>query len=165
MSSKEKELVSSVVSSAGQHHLVAQGRPRLERSNSLWGHLAPARGLLAADERFQCPAPPPQPGTSAPTPGSAPRGEPGCGLPEALVSPALALQAIAASVAQRGLGELHQAVPRPVEELGRAAQQPLGLGEGLGQLLLPLRELGVALQGDRKTGWDRSTHPAHSLWR
>lgn len=64
-------------------------------------------------------------------------------LPSTLLS--RVSEAVAAPVTERRLGQLHHAGPRLVEELGRAAQQPLGLRKGLGQLLLPLHELRVAL--------------------
>lgn len=59
-------------------------------------------------------------------------------------------EAIAVPVTEGGLGQLHHAGAGLVEELGGTAQQPLGLCKRLGQLLLPLHKLGVALHGDTK---------------
>lgn len=64
-------------------------------------------------------------------------------VPRAL--PALRSEAIAVPVAEGRLGELEQPSSRFVEELGGAPQEPLGLREGLGELLLPLHKLGVTL--------------------
>lgn len=47
-------------------------------------------------------------------------------------------EAAAGFVTQRWLGELQDGGTLLVEELGGPAQQPLGLGEGVGQLLQPL---------------------------
>lgn len=67
------------------------------------------------------------------------------------------------------LGELHHAGPGLVEELGGAAQQSLSLRERLGQLLLPLHELGVALHGHTKgqvatSGNDNAARRPAQLW-
>lgn len=61
-------------------------------------------------------------------------------------------QAVAAAVCEGGFGELHHSGPALPDDLGGAAQQLLSLGERLGQLLLPLHELRVALHG-RQTCW------------
>lgn len=58
-------------------------------------------------------------------------------------------EAAAGFVTQRWLGELQDGGTRLVEELRGAAQQPLGLSEGVGQFLLPLCELGVTLYRHR----------------
>lgn len=69
-------------------------------------------------------------------------------------------EAVAAPVTEGRLRELHDAGPGLVEELGGAAQQPLGLRERLRQLLLPLHELGVALRGKGKRREDGTAAPA-----
>lgn len=55
-------------------------------------------------------------------------------------------QAVAIAVCEGRFGELHHAGAALPDDLGGAAQQLLGFCEGLSQLLLPLHELGVALQ-------------------
>lgn len=55
-------------------------------------------------------------------------------------------------MAEGRLGELQGPRAGLVEELGRASQQPLGLGKRLRQLLLPLHKLGVTLQGNAREG-------------
>lgn len=55
------------------------------------------------------------------------------------------LQPVAVPVAERGLRELYDRGTGFIEELWSPAQQPLGLGESLCQLFLPLNKLGVAL--------------------
>lgn len=57
------------------------------------------------------------------------------------------------------LRELDDARAGLVEELGRAAQQPLGLRERLRQLLLPLHKLGVTLQGKANAREDVTAVP------
>lgn len=69
-------------------------------------------------------------------------------------------EAVAVPVAEGRLGELHDAQPGPVEELGGAPQHPLGLGERVGQLLLPLHKLGVTLHGNTQRGRDSTLHCA-----
>lgn len=55
-------------------------------------------------------------------------------------------QAVAIAVCEGRFGELHHSGAALPDDLGGAAQQLLGFCEGLSQLLLPLHELGVALQ-------------------